>query len=91
MAKKALDLLIVLLSGGISFLISISHPEFGNMEMGALLLVYISIGVTILTVITYLIIAIFFRKFYSSRHWPIITILAAINILAGILIYLNDW
>jgi hypothetical protein len=91
MGKKVLDILLLLASGAISFIVSTSHPDFNNMEMDALLLVIISFSFTIGTLLTYLVIVIFFKKFYKEHRWAIVGILSFINVLAGVLIYFNKW
>jgi hypothetical protein len=91
MGKKVLDILLLLASGTISFIVSTSHPEFNNMEMDALLLVIISFSFTVGTLLTYLVIVIFFKNFYKEHRWVIIGILSFINVLAGVLIYFNKW
>lgn len=91
MRKVAVDVLLIILSGVISFYVSISHPQFNNMEMGAMLLVFISGGVSILTLLIYAIFPIYFVKFYQKNRWRIATIFCTINVITGIMVYFNDW
>jgi hypothetical protein len=83
MASKAIDILAIIVSGIISFAISTSNPGAGNAEMDALWLFVLPAAATLGSIVVFVFLNIFFRRFYNKYRWWIIGILAVINILVG--------
>jgi hypothetical protein len=79
----------IVLSIAISYIVSLTNPNLGNMEMDALANLYFPgmLGLPLLFI--FLILSFIFKSFYTRFRWPMVILIAVINILFGLSLHFN--
>lgn len=86
-AKRRWAWAIIVISIVISYLLSMTNPRIGNMEMAALLNLYLPGIIAVITLIIFLIMATAFKKLFLRYRWWVTVPLAVINAATGVYLH----
>ena len=86
-AKRKQALLIIVLSIIFSYLLSMTNPRIGNMEMAALLNLYLPGIVAIFSMVLFLVFTFALKNFFLRAYWIITIFLIIINIGTGVYLH----
>ncbi|MCW3117228.1 MAG: hypothetical protein JWM28_1310 [Chitinophagaceae bacterium] len=86
-AKRRSALLLIVLAIIISYFLAMTNPRIGNMEMAALLNLYLPGIVAIFSMLLFLIFTVGFKNFFLRAYWFITIPLLCINIGTGVYLH----
>jgi energy-coupling factor transporter transmembrane protein EcfT len=85
--KRRTALLLVVLSIIISYLLSMTNPGIGNMEMKALLNLYLPGIVAIFSMMVFLVFSFGYKNLFLKVQLPLTILLIVFNISTGIYLH----
>ena len=85
--KRRSTLLLIVIAIIISCILSMTNPRIGNMEMAALLNLYLPPVVAIFSMLIFLVFTVGFKEFFKRNYRVIASLLVAINLITGIYLH----